>query len=323
MGTLSPLSRDWAVKQSSVRRQTTATVEWPELSKRQSIRRFSQNSHDKRLLRASQEALSPRISSMLSLARVAGSPCRDLLMCKAVARSGQLTTGRQQGTIVFSWSDETIYTSSPDAVAGAARKFASFMASEGTPPWCQLVFGSDDMSSAYRQVPNCPEEARAWSLPGGMFRRVLSCMRYSTVHPYGLATAVVNFCRIPALTTAVCRRFFATAAVSYFDDTGTLDTAAAAGSGQEGVALVHSLCGFRLDPGKQQPMAIQRLFLGVLLDFSRMREDGLLLIDLKPGAREQLAAEAMALLEQGRCSPAQAAKLRGKFSWSSSAVSEK
>ena len=108
--------------------------------------------------------------------------------------------------------------------------------------------------------------------------------------------------------------------MSYFDDTGTLDTAAAAGSGQEGVALVHSLCGFRLDPGKQQPMAIQRLFLGVLLDFSRMREDGLLLIDLKPGAREQLAAEAMALLEQGRCSPAQAAKLRGKFSWSSSAV---
>ena len=96
--------------------------------------------------------------------------------------------------------------------------------------------------------------------------------------------------------------------MSYFDDTGTLDTAAAAGSGQEGVALVHSLCGFRLDPGKQQPMAIQRLFLGVLLDFSRMREDGLLLIDLKPGAREQLAAEAMALLEQGRCSPAQAAK---------------
>ena len=92
-----------------------------------------------------------------------------------------IDNGKAAGHNSFSWSDETIYTSSPDAVAGAARKFASFMASEGTPPWCQLVFGSDDMSSAYRQVPNCPEEARAWSLPGGMFRRVLSCMRYSTV----------------------------------------------------------------------------------------------------------------------------------------------
>ncbi|OLP73708.1 hypothetical protein AK812_SmicGene46965 [Symbiodinium microadriaticum] len=177
-----------------------------------------------------------------------------------------IDNGKAAGHNSFSWSDETIYTSSPDAVAGAARKFAKLMESEGMPPWCQLVFGSDDMSSAYRQVPN----------------------------------------RIPALTTAVCRRLLAIAAVSYFDDTGTLDTVAAAGSGQEGVALVHSLCGFRLDPGKQQPMAVQRLFLGVLLDFSQMRENGLMSIDLKPGAREQLAAEANALLELGVCSPAQA-----------------
>ena len=231
-----------------------------------------------------------------------------------------IDNGKAAGHNSFSWSDETIYTSSPDAVAGAARKFAKLMESEGMPPWCQLVFGSDDMSSAYRQVPNCPDEAQGlvvawWDVQvGGVLYAVLNG------HPYGLATAVVNFCRIPALTTAVCRRLLAIAAVSYFDDTGTLDTVAAAGSGQEGVALVHSLCGFRLDPGKQQPMAVQRLFLGVLLDFSQMRENGLMSIDLKPGAREQLAAEANALLELGVCSPAQAAKLRGKFSWSSSAV---
>ena len=66
-------------------------------------------------------------------------------------------------------------------------------------------------------------------------------------------------------------------------------------------------------------MNVQKIFLGVLLSFAGFAQ-GIMHLDVKPGLREALQAEVDRLLTAGTCTAAQAAKLRGRFAWASSAV---
>ena len=132
--------------------------------------------------------------------------------------------------------------------------------------------------------------------------------------PYGLGTAVLNFNRVPALTTAVARRVFGAAVTHYFDDSRVLDLECRAGSAQEAVINIAAAVGIKLDAIKQQPMNVQRVFLGVLRNFAGFAQ-GFMRLDVKPGLRESLQAEVDHLLAAGTCTSAQAAKLRGRFGW--------
>ncbi|CAE7369278.1 unnamed protein product [Symbiodinium sp. CCMP2592] len=219
-----------------------------------------------------------------------------------------IDNGHASGHNSLSWSDETIYTSSPDQVVAAAKAFAAMLIRESDeiPEWAQLCLGTDDMSSALRQLPNDPAEDVRFAI--------------LHAHPFGLASSVVNFCRVPALLSAIVRRCMGTCATHYFDDTSTLDTVAAMGSGQEAVHTVHMLSGISLDAAKRQPMATQRVFLGVLLGFCAFRDDLKVSLDVKPGLRNSLGREIQTLLDSGVCAPGQAAKLRGKLSWAASSV---
>ena len=77
----------------------------------------------------------------------------------------------------------------------------------------------------------------------------------------------------------------AACACYYLDDTGILDLASAGGSAQEAVNCTYTGLGCRLDPKKQQPIASQCHFLGVLLHLGRVVPDLTLVVDLKEGLR--------------------------------------
>ena len=142
--------------------------------------------------------------------------------------------GRFSGHNHASYAEETIFVSSPDCVS-AACKFCLELLSESegnAPPWAQPFLGTSDMSAAYRQIPNHPEEAAATIV--AYFDREADELRYAALkaHPYGLASAVLNFNRTPCFLTALTRRVAAACAANYFDDSGALDFISARGSAQ-------------------------------------------------------------------------------------------
>ena len=139
------------------------------------------------------------------------------------------------------------------------------------------------MASAYRQIPNRPDEEAG--LIVAWFDLQDDAVRFAILHarPYGLGTAVLNFNRLPALTSAFARRAFGAAVTHYFDDTGILDLSSGAGLAQEAVVNIAAAIGIRLDPVKQQPMNVQRIFLGVLLNFAGFAR-GIMHLDVKPAS---------------------------------------
>ena len=83
---------------------------------------------------------------------------------------------------------------------------------------------------------------------------------------------------------------------------------------------LYTLLGFTLDPDKDGPMASQRHFLGLLLDLARALSDTSMMIHLKEGLAESLLSDIGSILSSNRCTPAEAAKLRGKLGWASCAM---
>ena len=249
-------------------------------------------------------------------------PMKRFAHTQASGKVRPVDEGRSSGHNDLASATETIYNHSPDLVVAAAKQLLAVLhvEFECLPDWAALAFGTCDMASAYRQLPNCPEEAPGTVI--AFWHPQCQGVRYTILHahPFGLAAAVLNFNTVPALATAVSRRCLACAVTHYFDDSGIMDWATARGSAQECVESVYGVFGMTLDPHKQQPMASQRVFLGVLLDFSSFVHQSIMRVDVKPGLRDALSEEIGAILDQNLCTAAQAAKLRGRFSWAASAM---
>ena len=68
-----------------------------------------------------------------------------------------------------------------------------------------------------------PEEATALVI--GIWHPAEGAVKYAIMraHPFGLASTVLNFCRLPTLATAAIRQWTGTASAGYFGDSGILD----------------------------------------------------------------------------------------------------
>ena len=89
------------------------------------------------------------------------------------------------------------------------------------------MFGTNDMKSAYRQLPNRPAEFTGlviafWDADAADVRHAIL-----NAHQFGLTEAVFNFNRLPALGTAALRRIFGACSTHFFDDVGIMDVAGA------------------------------------------------------------------------------------------------
>ena len=249
-------------------------------------------------------------------------PMQRFMHVQACGKQRPIDNGRSNGHNALSWMLETICTNTPDFAAAACRALMDLLhkSFDVCPAWAQVVFGTEDMDHAYRQMPNMPEEAPG--LVVGIWHPAEQIVKYAVMraHPFGLASAVLNFCRLPTLATAATRQWTGTATAGYFDDSGILDTVSARGSGQESLHTVYGALGVTLDAPKRQPMSTQRTFLGVLLNLAGMNETATMFIDVKPGLRETLMEELDTILLQNHLSSGQASKLRGKFQGASSAM---
>ena len=243
-------------------------------------------------------------------------PMRRFMLLQA-NKLRAIDDGRFSGHNKSCFSEETIYTISPDFVAAACKFCIGLLQDleDDLPMWAEPHFGTEDMKAAYRQLPNDPDEQAglfiAFYDPDDQQVKYV----HLRAHPFGLSAAVLNFNRVPCLSTAVVRRLAAVAACNYFDDFGVLDFVCARGSGVCFLREAHNLMGLVLDAVKQGPMATQRHFLGILLDLTAALDKQLLRIDLKVGLREALRADIQVMLDQDQCTAAGAAKLRGRLTW--------
>ena len=214
------------------------------------------------------------------------------------------------------FSEETIYTTSPDFIAAICKVCNKLLRDDGghMPTWSEPHFGTEDMKAAYRQLPNDPSETAGLII--AYFDPDAQEVRYARLraHPFGSA-AVLNFNRVPCFSAAVVRRVAAVATCNYFDDFGVLDFVCSRGSGISFLCEAHRLLGLFLDEAKAGPMSSQRHFLGILLDLAAVLDEELLKINLTVGLRETLNADIQQMIDKDQCTAAEAAKLRGRLTW--------
>ena len=88
-------------------------------------------------------------------------PMRRFMHVQSCGKLRPIDDGRSSGHNAACVATETIYTSSPDFVAAAAKGLLVELGRlwGGSSDWAHPVFGTEDMSSAYRQLPNLPSEA--------------------------------------------------------------------------------------------------------------------------------------------------------------------
>jgi hypothetical protein len=149
---------------------------------------------------------------------------------------------------------------------------------------------------------------------------------------FGLSSAVIQYCRKPALVVTFLRRFLMVPVDSYVDDyqvsepdfaRGLEDPAAPPGpvrfpdSGKSMLWAAYELFGFR-------PLAVAksvawssgpRPFVGVTTDFSLMLSQGAILLNIKESTRTKASAMTQEALSSGKLDPQQAASLYGKLRW--------
>ncbi|CAE8638050.1 unnamed protein product, partial [Polarella glacialis] len=148
----------------------------------------------------------------------------------------------------------------------------------------------------------------------------------ASMHGLFLAQALqldhaVHSQNLPAETLEnAARRMTGTMAASFFDDTGIVDSKAGGDSAQASVGTVYSCMGADLAPPKRQPMAAQRVFLGLLANVGRAHTEGLMYFDVKPFTRQELATDIDNIIAEGQCFSGQASKLRGRFGWAATAA---
>ncbi|CAE8593271.1 unnamed protein product, partial [Polarella glacialis] len=253
-----------------------------------------------------------------------------------------IDNGKTYGHNKASLETETIYASGPDFIAASAKAFLTevlvvlelqghtpkgVLACEDLtklcsflPEWSGLDTDTDDMKDAYRQCPNEPEDHCVVVI--AFWDEEDSTVKYIILRgmPFGFSSAVLNFNRTPALATAAARRMTGAMAASFFDDTGIFDSKAGVGSAQASVGTVYTCIGADLAPAKQQPMAAQRVFLGLLADVGRAHTSGFMYFDVKPFGRQELATDIDNIIAEGQCSSGQASKLRGRFRWAATAA---
>ena len=104
-------------------------------------------------------------------------------------------------------------------------------------------------------------------------------------HPFGLLSAVLNFCRFPTFCAAISRRVFGCMTISYFDDNPTLSLQVHGGWGQATASYTLRAFGGLLADDKCYPMAQQRIFLGTTVSLA-VDAQASISFSVKPGLHE-------------------------------------
>jgi len=133
--------------------------------------------------------------------------------------------------------------------------------------------------------------------------------------PFGLKSAVLQFNRPALLLTAVARRMTLLATGHFYDDNTQLDLKALRGQGSRCFKYCATSLGVWLSPEKAQGPSQMVNFLGHLHDFSRLSEDGKVIIAPKLNYREKFIELVQNVRDARVLTSGEASKLRGRAMW--------
>lgn len=176
-----------------------------------------------------------------------------------------------------------------------------------------INLASDDMKSAYRQIPLSPRDVR-YAITGvwNPHREEVE-LYHMHGQPFGAGHAVPNFCRVAEWISRVIIRLFEVICDHFFDDFFIIEPAALIDTAVFCLQSTFSSLGFSLDEDKNQPPAATLALLGVYLNTSTLKSQRLLLVEPKPSRKQNLCLQIDQILQQGSLTPTEAASLVGKF----------
>jgi hypothetical protein len=205
---------------------------------------------------------------------------------------------------------ETVVLITVEFSAGVAAYVAICCDQLGIPMFA-LLLGLDDLPAAYRFVPN----AQPWFTVVCIFCFTKKSPVFYWVpgHTFGMASSVINFCRLPALVCHMGRVLLAVPCAAYVDDFKVVDLAVAGNSGQDSLAFLASAIGRPFEPTKRKRMAPENVGLGVHVNLRFAHLPGGVVI---LQCTEQRIANLLAILQHARegdfLAPGTAATCRGK-----------
>ena len=175
----------------------------------------------------------------------------------------------------------------------------------------KIEAGVDDLQDAYRGCPNSDRSAR-WSVVIFYDKAAKKWMCVELFgHSYGFRSSVNNFNEWPELAVAFARRFGAVVTSHYVDDFPTVDFAAGEGTAQLTLATIMEVVGTPFAEKKRQVMGGSPTFLGQVNDLRGVPTRHEIVVRPKPERKDKVVGIVEAIRASGKCTPENAAKLRG------------
>ena len=176
-----------------------------------------------------------------------------------------------------------------------------------------IKISTEDMKSAYRQIPLSPHSVR-YSVTAVYHPGLKEASLYLMLgQPFGAGHAVPNFCRVAEWMARLMQRRYNSLVDHFFDDFWAVEPESTIESTMFVLRETFQLLGFSLDPEKAQPPASVCAVLGVLFSTASLRTQKYFLVQAKPTRVQHLKDSVSQVLSSGILSPAQAASIVGKF----------
>ena len=187
------------------------------------------------------------------------------------------------------------------------RRLGRGRASDGR-GW-SLQHGCDDLDAAYRRVLVDEPQFTVVAIWDPDRQCVAYVIHYG--YNFGLVAAVLCFNAVPALASAIARRILGSPTDHYYDDFNTTCLDFVGDACQRALARLCEDLGYPLSVVKRLLMNAIRQFLGVITDFTRLAEEGVVQLYVSEERKVRLDGLLADALVQLR--PLQAASLCGKL----------
>lgn len=185
-----------------------------------------------------------------------------------------------------------------------------------------IYFATEDMASAYRQVPLDPRDVR-YAITGVYDPSSGEVWLHEMYgQPFGAGHAVPNFCRIAEWLARCLQRLFDMHIDHFFDDFFIVEPKRTIASAVHCMKEAFKLLGFLLGPEKSQPPTTSCPILGIMFDTSSLSRKGVVHLSSKPSRVQNLCSviDIDKVLMNQDLSPSLAASIVGKFGFLCSAL---
>ena len=177
----------------------------------------------------------------------------------------------------------------------------------------QISLATEDMKSAYRQIPLAPADVR--------FALTAVCnpissqvdLREMYGQPFGAGHAVPNFCRVAEWIARLLQKLYYILVDHFFDDFFVVEPEITIQSAIACLKESFNLLGFQLDPEKSQPPSELCSILGVVFCTQTLHQQRIITVHAKETRVAFLKEAIEKIFQNRRISPHQAASLVGKF----------